>query len=195
VTHPLFRLVPGTTWTFESQTPDGLETIVVEVLPESRLVNGVAATVVRDRVYRDGELVEDTYDWYAQDDLGNVWYLGEDTREMANGQVVSTDGSFEWGVDGALPGIIMWADPAAHIGEEYRQEFYEDEAEDWGKVVAVGQTVTIGFGTFTGCAQIEEWNGLEPGPRDHKYYCPQMGVVLEVPVGGGPRVELVGRTP
>ncbi len=194
VSNAYFPLVAGTTYQYEAQTADGLETITVEVLPGTRLVNGVVATVVRDRVYLDGVLIEDTYDWYAQDDAGNVWYLGEDAKEYENGQVVSTAGSWEWGVDGALPGIIMWADPAAHVGEEYRQEFYRGEAEDWGKVVATGQSVAVPYGSFTGCFKIEEWNALEPGPRDHKYYCTQVGTALEVAGGSGERVELISVT-
>jgi hypothetical protein len=193
VTNPYFKLVPGTSFEFEGDTPEGAETIVVEVLSETRVVNGVTATVVRDRVYVDDELVEDTRDWYAQDAAGNVWYLGEDSKEIEDGVVVSTEGSWEWGVDEALPGVIMWADPAAHIGEEYRQEFYEEEAEDWGKVVAIDQSVAVPFGNFTGCVQIEEWNGLEEAPHEFKYYAPQIGVVLETSAAaGGERVELVG---
>jgi hypothetical protein len=195
VSNPLFPLVPGTTLRYEGETDEGPEVIVVEVTGDTRMVNGVRATVVRDRVYLDGDLIEDTFDWYAQDAAGNVWYLGEDSREIEDGQVVSTEGSWEWGVDDALPGIIMWADPAVHIGEEYRQEFYEDEAEDWGRVVAVGRTVTVLFGTFSGCVVTEEWNALEPGTLEQKSYCPQLGFVLEVKVeGGDERVELVGST-
>ena len=100
-------------------------------------ISGVTATVVHDQVFLDGELTEDTFDWYAQDADGNVWYLGEDSREIENGQVVSTEGSWEWGVDGALPGIIMWADPADHMNEEYRQEYLKGVAEDLAKVVAL----------------------------------------------------------
>ncbi len=192
VSNPFFKLTPGTTAEFAGQTDEGLETIVIEVTADTRDVNGVTATVVRDRVYLDGELIEDTYDWFAQDDKGNVWYLGEDSKEIENGQVVSTEGSWEWGVDDALPGIIMWSDPAAHVGEDYRQEYYEDEAEDWGKVVALDQEVTVPYGTFTGCTQIEEWNGLESGGHEQKYYAPGIGIVLEV--GGDERVELVELT-
>lgn len=191
VTNAFFPLVPGTTFEFEGETDEGTETITVEVLADTRQVNGVTATIVRDRVYLDGELVEDTFDWYAQDAAGNVWYLGEDSKEIENGEIVSTEGSWEWNVDEALPGIIMWADPAAHIGEEYRQEFYEDEAEDWAKIIAVNEAVTVPEGAFAGCVKIEEWNGLEAGSVEHKYFASQVGNVLEVGASGGERIELV----
>jgi hypothetical protein len=195
VSNPLFPLTPGTTSIFLADTDEGVERIVVEVLSETRIVNGVMATVVRDRVYLDDELAEDTYDWYAEDSAGNVWYLGEDSKEVENGQVVGSEGSWEWGVDGALPGIIMWADPSAHIGESYRQEFYEGEAEDWGRVVALNRAITVPFGTFTNCVETEDWNALESGGRERKFYCPQIGLVLETPAAGGnERVELVERT-
>lgn len=195
VTNPFFPLTPGVTYEFEGQTDEGLETTVVEVLSATRLIMGVEATVVRDRVYLDGELIEDTHDWYAQDGSGNVWYLGEDVKEIEGGEVVSTEGSWEWGVDDALPGIVMWGDPAAHLDEEYRQEFYEDEAEDWGKVVAVGQSVEVPYGSFSGCIKTEDWSGLEPGTLENKFYCPDIGVVLEVAVqGGGESVELIDVT-
>ncbi|MGH7534633.1 MAG: hypothetical protein ACREMG_03505 [Gemmatimonadales bacterium] len=195
VTNPFFPLVPGTTYTYESQTSEGLETNTVEVLQATKMVNGVAATEVHDQVYLDGELKEDTYDWYAQDsETADVWYLGEDTKELENGQVVSTAGSWEWGVNGALPGIVMWSDPTAHVGEAYRQEFAEGEAEDWAKVVALDQSVDVPHGSFTGCLETEDWNDLDSGPHEHKFYCPQIGTTLEVG-GGGERTELVDVTP
>ncbi len=190
VTNPFFPLEVGSVLTYEGMTDEGLETIVVEVMPGTRTVNGVAARIVRDRVYLDGDLIEDTFDWYAEDAAGNVWYLGEDSKEIENGTVVSTEGSWEWGVDGALPGIIMWADPSAHIGEEYRQEYYEGEAEDWGKVVATGRSVTVPAGNLTGCLEVEEWNALESNSTEKKFYCPQLGFALEIKASGD-RVELV----
>lgn len=189
VTNSMFPLTPGTTWEFE----EGSETITVEVLATTKAIMGVTATEVRDRVFVSGELVEDTYDWYAQDDAGNVWYLGEDTKEYEDGVVVSTAGTWQWGVNGGLPGIIMWADPAAHMNEEYRQEYLEGEAEDWGKVVATNESVTVAFGSFTGCLRVEEWSALESAPHQDKYYCSGIGHVLEV-AGGGGRVELVDKT-
>ena len=107
--------------------------------------------------------------------------------------MVSTEGSWEWGKEGALPGIVMWADPSAHVGEAYRQEFLAGTAEDWGQVVAVGQSVTVTFGAFSACVKTEEWNGLESG-RENKYYCPQVGLVAEENKGGGDRSQLVAVT-
>jgi hypothetical protein len=195
VTNQYYPLIPGTTYQYQGDTPDGVETITIEVLDQTKVINGVVARVVRDRAFLDGELIEDTQDWFAEDADGNVWYLGEDTKEYEDGQVISTEGSWEWGVDGALPGIVMWADPAAHPGEEYRQEFYQGEAEDWGKVVAVDQAVTVPHGSFTGCVKTEDWSGLEPAIREHKYYCPDIGLTMEEKVATTERVELVGVAP
>jgi hypothetical protein len=191
VTNQFFPLTPGTVWELEGQTSEGTEITRIEVLAAPRVVNGVSATVVLDRVYLDGDLIEETYDWFAQDASGNVWYLGEDSREIENGRVVSTEGSWEWGVRGALPGVIMWAEPGAHIGEGYRQEFARGEAEDFGKVLAVGESVTVPAGNYTGCVRTEDWNHLEPGPIEHKVYCPGVGLVLELnPRNAADRVQL-----
>jgi hypothetical protein len=189
VTNPYFPLVPGSRYDYSGETAEGTETTIVEVLPETRVVNGVTAQVVRDRVFLDGGLIEDTRDWYAQDGEGNVWYLGEDSQEIENGVVVSTEGSWEWGVDGALPGIIMWADPGAHLNEAYRQEFYEGVAEDWGRALGTDRTVDVPYGDLAGCLETEDWNGLEAG-SERKFYCPGIGLALETG-SGGTRVELV----
>jgi hypothetical protein len=195
VTNPYYPLTPGTITVFQGQTADGLEIDTVEVLAGTKTVNGFVATEVHDRVYVAGSLSEDTYDWFAQDSAGNVWYLGEDTKQYANGQVIGTAGTWQWGVHGATPGIVMWGDPAAAMNKLYRQEFDRGAAEDLAKVVAVNQTVTVLYGTLTACVKTEEWNALEPGPHDHKYYCPQLGTVLEVAGGSGERSELKTVTP
>jgi hypothetical protein len=195
VSNPFIPMIPGTVYTYETETEDGTETIVVEVLTATRSVAGVTATVIHDQVFLEGELIEDTFDWYGQDVDGNVWYLGENSKEIEDGEVVSTEGSWETGVDGALPGIIMWANPEAHLGEDYRQEYYKGEAEDWARVVATDQSVTVPFGSYTGCLKTEEWNGLEKDSEEDKYYCPGIGGVLEVVThSNGERVELVSLT-
>jgi len=185
VTNPYFPLAPGTVWQYLGETGDGTETNIVEVLPDTRAINGITATTVRDRVYLDGVLGEDTYDWYAQDGAGNVWYLGEDSKEIENGVVVGTEGSWEWGVNGALPGVIMWADPSAHLNSSYRQEYLRGEAEDWGKVVATSEVVAVPYGDFSGCIRTEDWSGTEGRSKslEYKWYCQGLGNVAEMPAG------------
>lgn len=184
-------LKPGMSWVYEGETDEGLERVEVTVTNDTMEVMGVTCVVVWDRVWIDAELVEDTFDWFAQDKEGNVWYFGEDSREMEDGQVVSTEGSWEAGVDGARPGIIMHARPEPG-GEPYRQEYYAGEAEDMAKVLSLNETVTIGVGTYSDCLRTEEWTPLEPGVTEQKSYAPGIGVILEEVVEGGMgRIELI----
>lgn len=193
VTNPYFPLPRGTTYHFSGKTKDGVETGTVEVLPKPRMVNGVAATAVRDRVYLDGKLIEETEDWYAQAADGSVWYLGEDSKEIENGRVVSSEGSWEWTIKGALPGIVMWADPAAHVGEKYLQEYLKGEAEDFATVVSVGQEITVPDGKYTGCITTNDGSNLEPNVIETKTYCPRVGFALET-VPDKERIELISVT-
>ncbi|MGH2569932.1 MAG: hypothetical protein ACRDGR_01815 [bacterium] len=195
VTNSYFPLVPGTTLEYLADTDEGVESITVEVLADVKVIQGVQATTVRDRVHVGGVLREDTFDWYAQDADGNVWYLGEATQEFLEDGSVSTEGSWEWGVDDALPGIIMWADPGAHLRDAYRQEYAEGEAEDWGKVLETDVTVEVPYGELHDCVETLDWNGLEPGSKEHKFYAPGIGVVLEIPKDEDERVELISVTP
>jgi hypothetical protein len=195
VTNPYFPLVPGTLWEYRGESDEGTETNTVEVLSSTKVIQGVTATIVLDKVFLEGELSEETFDWYAQDSDGNVWYLGEDSKEYEGGQVVSTEGSWEWGVEGALPGIIMWADPAAHVNKKYRQEYLAGVAEDWAKVVEVDADVEVLYGEFGNCLHTEDWSGLEPGHREQKFYAPGIGLVLEVPKDVDQRSELISKTP
>lgn len=194
VTNPFFPLSPGSTQHYRGETADGVETIVTEVLSDTRTILGITATIVHDQVFLDGELIEDTFDWYAQQNTGDVWYLGEDSKEIENGQVVSTAGSWEAGVDGAKPGIIMWGDPAAHLNEEYRQEFYEGVAEDVATVIALDEGVDVPYGTFTGCIKTEDRNPLQAGAVEHKFYCSGIGLTMEGPVDGSELIELTDIT-
>ena len=191
VDNPYWPLVPGARWTYESDTGGGLERIEVLVLEEAKTVAGVECVVVRDTVTLDGELIEDTYDWYAQDRDGNVWYMGEDSKEYEDGEVVSTAGSWEAGVDSALPGIKAWAKP--HVGgAPYYQEFYEGEAEDLGRDLRIDGTASVPFGRYSGLLVVEEWNALATDAIELKYYATGVGVVKEeVTRGGDEIVELI----
>ena len=190
VTNTYFPLVPGKTYTYSSQTTEGTETVVITVLTDTRTVAGVSCTVVREVVKLDGVMIEDTYDWYAQDVEGNVWYFGEDVSNYENGILVDKEGSFEAGVDGAKPGIIMLTNPVMEM--PYRQEYHFNVAEDWGKVVAKGLTVTTIYGTFTDCIKTADWNALEPdAPLEYKYYAPGIGMIKEEVAGTSEVLELI----
>jgi hypothetical protein len=194
IDNPWLPLTPGSTWVYESIGAEEVERIEVVVLQETRDVMGVVSTVVRDTVTVEGELVEDTYDWYAQDAEGNVWYMGEETAEYENGEVISTAGAWEAGVDGALPGIVMQAEP--EVGDAYRQEFYPGEAEDMAEVVRVGVDEELAGESFEDLVVIEEWTPLEPDVIEEKSYAAGVGVVLEEVIeGGSGRIELVSFTP
>jgi hypothetical protein len=193
IDNPFYPLIPGTTFEYRTETADGVETNTVEVTSQTKTILGVAATVVHDQVFLEGELTEDTFDWYAQDTEGNVWYLGEQSCEVENGQCGSTEGSWEAGVNGALPGVIMWADPAAHKGTTYQQEFLVGTAEDVAKVIGLNAKVDTPYGSFTGCLETMDWSTLANSSRERKFYCPGTGLVLELaPSGGHERSELVG---
>ena len=172
-----FPLPVGATWSYEADGEDGLETIEVEVLDETKTIEGVEATVVRDTAYLDGELIEDTFDWYAQDTDGNVWYLGEDTCEYEDGKCVDTGGSWMWGIDGALPGIVMWGDPEVD-GQPYYQEYYPGEAEDVGEVIEEDLRVRVAAGRFHDCIETHDTSTLDTSANEYKYYCPGVGTVL-----------------
>jgi hypothetical protein len=194
IDNPYLPLIPGSRWVYEGTDGGETERIEVEVTNDRREVMGVSTTVVRDTVYVDGELAEDTFDWFAQDRDGDVWYMGEDTREYENGEVSSTEGSWEAGVDGALPGIIMQAQPT--VDDAYRQEYYAGEAEDLAQVTALDASESVPFGDFDNLLVIKEWNPFEPEVTEDKYFAPGVGTVLEVKTAGGEgRVELLEFTP
>ena len=188
VSNSLFPVPTGARWVYEAVTDEGLERIIVAAEGETREVWGVTVTVVRDTVTLDGELIEDTWDWYAQDLTGHVWYLGEDTFEYENGIVVCSCGAWETGMDNAQPGVVMLANPK--VGDVYRQEFLKDEAEDLAEVLAVNETVTVAAGTFTGCTKTLDLSAIESDVQEFKYYCPGVGNVLVEE--GDVRVELIG---
>ncbi len=190
IDNPYLPLTVGSRWVFEG----GGERTEIEVLAETRVVMGITATVVRDTVTENGELIEDTHDWFAQDVAGNVWYLGEESTEYSDGEPVSTAGSWEAGVDGALPGIVMLADPTA--GTAYRQEYYLGEAEDMARVDRLGQTVAVPFGSYDEVTVITEWTPLSPDTVEEKYYAPGIGMIKEAAVrGGSGGAELIEYTP
>jgi hypothetical protein len=196
ITNPYFPLVPGTRMIYrETDTEGTVQRVITHVTKRRKLIaNGITARVVHDVVKLHGEPVEKTFDWYAQDKAGNVWYLGEDTAEYENGKVTTRAGSFEAGVDGAQAGVIVPADP--EVGLAYRQEYYAGEAEDKAEVLSLDEQAEVPFGHFTGVRMTKDINPLEPKLLEYKFYARDVGPVLAIAVSGGTdREELVSYTP
>ena len=186
IDNPWWPMKPGSRWVYRETDVEGTEQkVVVTVRDQTKqIANGIEARVVSDIVSEDGEPVEVTDDWYAQDSDGNIWYLGEDTAEYENGKVATRAGSFEAGVDGAFAGVIVPADPQP--GTEYRQEYYAGEAEDKASVVSVGtEQVQVPFGYFTDVLMTRDLVPLEPKVQEFKFLARDVGPVMAVAVSGG----------
>ncbi len=194
VTNPWFPLEPGTRWTYRETTENGEQVrVVVTATAETyEVASGVTARTVRDTVTLDGDIIEDTLDWYAQDADGTVWYLGEDTAEFENGEISTREGSFEAGVDGAQAGVIMPASP--DVGMTYRQEYYEGEAEDHGEVLGLEEQTTVPAGDYDGLLKTADTTPLEPDVLEHKYYAEGVGLVLTIDKESRGREELLSVT-
>jgi len=179
VNNPYFTLKPGTIWIYEGTSPEGAtEKDQVEVLTDTKVIVGVTTIVVRDRVWEDDQLVEDTYDWYAQDKQGTVWYFGENASNYEGGVFANHDGSWEAGVDKAKPGIVMQADPEEE-DDPYRQEYLKGEAEDWAQVIDTDVSVKTKLGRYEDCIKTKEWTPLEPGIVEQKTYCKEVGNLVK----------------
>jgi hypothetical protein len=192
IDNPWWPMRRGSRWVYRETDSEGArQRVVVTVTRRTKLIaNGIRARVVHDVVTEDGEPVEVTDDWYAQDRAGNIWYLGEDTTEYENGRPVSKEGSFEAGVDGAQPGVIMPARP--RVGMRYRQEYYKGHAEDRARIFSRREKAEVPFGFFRRTLMTRDENPLEPRVFEYKFYARGVGPVLAVSVSGGSdREELV----
>jgi hypothetical protein len=161
VDNPYLPFVPGTTFVYEANTDEGHEKSEVVVTHETRVILGVTCTVIRHTASIDGKVVEVTLDWYTQDKDGAVWYFGEGSKAYRKGKVVGTSGSWEAGVNGAKPGILMEAHPK--VGGTYHQEYARGVAEDMATVVGLDASATVPYGSFDGCLKTKEFSPLEPG--------------------------------
>ena len=194
IDNPYWPMSPGSRWVYREASGDEVQRVVVTVTDRTKTIEGIEARVIHDLVTTpDGEKVEDTFDWYAQDMDGNLWYLGEDTKEYEGGRVVSSEGSWEHGVDGAEAGIIVAAEPKQ--GLTYREEYYAGEAEDAAEVLSVEGKVQVPYGRFAGAMITRNFSGIEPNVEELKFYARGVGPVLELLVSGGAgRTELLSFT-
>ncbi len=194
IDNPYFSLIPGTTFVYEGTKDGERQRDEVKVSAETKVILGVTCVLVNDVASHNGTPLEVTKDYYAQDKDGNVWYFGEDTKELdEHGNVVSTEGSWQAGVDGAEPGIFMPAHP--QVTDSFRQEFYKGHAEDMFWVLSLSQKVTVPQGSYQDALLTMEWTPLDPKVIDQKYYVSGLGLVLEASATGpNERFQLVSVT-
>jgi hypothetical protein len=193
IDNPYLPLRPGMRWIYEGRSGDGSERKVVEVTDETRVILGVPCVVVKDTVTLEGQLYEETVDWFAQDRNGTVWNFGEATRKRAGDGQFTPAGSWEAGVGGALPGVVMTADPRP--GGSYRQEYLPGEAEDMAQVIRATERLTVPFGSYVQVVVTRDWSPLDPAVVEHKHYAPGIGLIREEAVEGDEyRMELVEMT-
>ena len=191
IDNPWWPMTPGSRWIYREVDLEGTrQRVEVTVTRQTKQIMGIDARVVHDVVTEDGQLVEDTYDWYAQDAKGNIWYLGEDTKEYEDGKVTTTAGSWQAGVDGAQPGILLPGRPSR--GMAYRQEYDKGEAEDNGEVLSLDAMATVPTGFYQHVLMTKDTTTLEPKLLEYKFYAQGVGPVLAVAVSGGSdRMELL----
>ena len=194
IDNPFLPFKPGTSWVYDGVRDGQSLHDELVVTNGTKKIQGVTCVVVTDVATHEGKLVEKTEDWYAQDAAGNVWYFGEATATYdAAGNVESTDGSWEAGVDGAVAGIVMPASPK--VTDSFRQEFYAGQAEDMFWVVSLDEKVDVPAGSYSSAIQTFEWTRLEPEVVDAKFYAEGIGMVREVALAGSEEhVELTSFT-
>jgi hypothetical protein len=178
-----FPLKPGTTFSYLGTSEGERASDEFAVTDRTKDVNGITARVVRDNAYEKGKLVEFTDDWFAQDDNGNVWYMGEFTTEV---ETNSNEGSWEAGVNGAKPGIFMEANPK--VGDTYQQESAKGVAEDRAEIVSLTQSVCVPYGCFENVLETRETTPIEPGVEEHKFFALSVGDIKELLTSGGSEI-------
>jgi hypothetical protein len=190
LTNPYFPVAPGKKYIYEGQTQDGLERIEEERLTSTKVILGITCIIVNFKAFLNGTLIEEAWDWYAQDNDGNVWYFGEAVDNYnTNGSLKDHAGSWEAGVDGAQPGMIMPANP--QTGMAYREEYYFNHAEDRAEITGTGLTVTIPLDTYNNCIKTRNWTELEPDLNENKFYAPGIGLVKEENVTDNTQIVLI----
>jgi hypothetical protein len=179
IDNPYWPMTPGTRWRYAEREGGEKQTVTVTVTRRTRMIEGIHARVVHDVVHdADGVILENTWDWFAQDSVGNIWYLGERTREYEDGVPVNDEGSFQHGRDGAQAGVVVPAEPRP--GCAYREEFLAGEAEDRATILSTTETIRTRFGLRHRVLQTANTTPLEPDILENKFYVRGLGPVLEL---------------
>ncbi|HUU05439.1 MAG TPA: hypothetical protein VMZ49_06110 [Patescibacteria group bacterium] len=191
VDNPYFPLHPGQTRNYMVTSGESAAEMTVTATANNKLIMGVLCQGVQERLVADMRLFEDTWRWYAQDLHGNVWYFARETRKY-DYDVVTEDWSWQAGINGAKPGMVMVGRPADYLNKEYREEYVAGLEEDKVQVLSLNETVTVPYGTFSGCLKVKVYSDIDAGRIEYRYYAPGIGLVLsETMSEGGQRVELV----
>jgi Fibronectin type III domain len=191
VENPYFPRLPGAKWVYEGMTANGLRRTETEVLSETIEILGIQSTVVANRDFLDGVLTEDNRDYFAQDKDGNVWYLGENVDNYVDGVLHDHAGSWLGGDDGAIPGLVMLANPADNIGQTYRQEHFLGCTRDKAAVVSVSEQVTVPAGSFDNVLQTHDTSDVELDLDELKHYAPGIGLIKTIDQTTGDEFVLV----
>lgn len=189
ISNPYFPLTPGRILIYERVRHNGVERIEIQTLQQTNVIDGIECVVVREYEQWNGQVQEDTLNWFAQETSGGVWYFGEIARHYEDGFLDNLEGSWRAGKHGAQPGRIMTALPS--VGQSYRQEYALGHSEDLAFVAEVNQTVNVPAGTFDDCIFVVERTPVEPDDIVGKYYAPGVGMVLEIDLTNGERLELL----
>ena len=205
--NPFFPLVAGNNWVYEGTSVDEddaeevTETITVTVTNKVKLIEGILCVVVVDTAEEDGEIIEQTDDWFAQDEDGNVWYCGEisqnfeffDGDEPEEGELVDIDGSWKSGRDNAKAGLLLPVEPV--IGQVFRSELLNTDAEDAVEILSLeGTESSPAAACNENCLVTRDFSPLEPDAEENKYYLPGIGLIVEIDLESGARVELIEYT-
>jgi hypothetical protein len=190
ITNPYYPATPGKKYIYEGQTDEGFERVEEQRLNTTKTIMGVICVISNFKGYVNGKLIEETWDWYAQDNDGTLWYFGEEVNNYnQNGTLTDHDGSWEAGIDGAQPGKLMPANP--QTGMTYREEYYFGHAEDEAEIIGTGLSETISLGTYNDCIKTKNWTDLEPDALENKIYAPGIGLIKEIDIPGNFEIVLV----
>ncbi len=190
--NPYFPLVARQTRNYAVTSGASSAQLTVKVSIHTKLIMGVLCLGVQDQVLAAPRFFEDTWRWYAQDLHGHVWYFARETKKYDFG-VLTGEWSWQAGIDGAKPGMIMAGQPRDYLNKEYREEYAPGVEEDRAQVLSLNETVTVPYGTFSNCLKIKVHSDLDPGRSEYRYYATGIGLILSETVpAGGRRLELVG---